>query len=247
MSQSPPSRHFMPAIPSLEVYTEEGARRGTTDLLSPEDTRHQVVERVIHLALCLLETRQGRESLVDVATTVIQERNRRRIRHIYNRRMEDLPGVIDFFLGTMRDNFPMTYLVFADGGEASAMKQGGTDIMENFSPKLTGRMTLNRVIIDNMVDCLRPGQPATAGYNYLKFKFQMQISVAHEIVHFLTAFLTGSEARRSLTPSGVSMRGFTSQPSSEHPQGMGESGRYWEGLLLGGVAEFYHDPADPME
>ncbi|KAK3377539.1 hypothetical protein B0H63DRAFT_547023 [Podospora didyma] len=180
MSRQPPPV----LIDNLHVQTEEGAPRGEYIDLPPGSHEHRVVERIIHLALLLLESRNGRRSLVEVARNIIEARNDLGIPHIYNRSIRDLPNIIDFFLATMRRNFPTTYLIFGQGGKASGMKQGGTDNMDDFNPRDTGYMTLNRVIIRNMVECLLPGQPATAGHNYVKFKFQMQISVAHEIVHF---------------------------------------------------------------
>ncbi|XXG99471.1 hypothetical protein Hte_005810 [Hypoxylon texense] len=74
--------------------------------------------------------------------------------------------------------------------------------------------------------------PDVAGNNYDRFKFQMVITVAHEIVHLLTGFLTGTA--RPLTPPGVSLRTA------------GESGRYWESILLGGVVEIFEDGSDPL-
>jgi hypothetical protein len=61
------------------------------------------------------------------------------------------------------------------------------------------------------------------------FKFQMVISVAHEILHFLTGFLTGN--LKPSTPKGV-----TAEPYGQ-PR-VGEAGRYWESKLLGGFVEF---------
>ena len=58
--------------------------------------------------------------------------------------------------------------------------------------------------------------------------FQMVVSVAHEICHILTGFITGR--RRPITPDGITVAGIANQ---------GESDRWWELETLGGIAEFY--------
>lgn len=73
--------------------------------------------------------------------------------------------------------------------------------------------------------------------NYNLFKFQMAITVAHEIVHLLTGYLTGKKLPP--TPPGVSLPSYGNTNS-------GESGRYWESQLLGGVVEFYEDKQDAL-
>jgi len=66
-------------------------------------------------------------------------------------------------------------------------------------------------------------------WEYQKFLFQMTISVAHEIMHFLTAFITGDG--RPVTPDTVGVVGYE-----------GEIGHLWESRAIGGHVEFYSDP-----
>ena len=231
-----PPRAF-PAIPTLEIFTDEGGTSGQDIRLPRDSTRYQLVETLIHLALRLLETPEGRNSLVATATSIMRERDstRRGPKHIYNRPMSELPQWIDHFLRIMRGNFPLTYLAHMEG-DAMAVRQGGTIDMRSFNPKLCGYVDLNRTIISNMILC-HPHRKSN--FNYDRFKFQMVISIAHEIVHFLTGFLTGKNAARDLTPPRVGLVPYGSALT-------GEAGRYWEKLLLGGVAEFYFNPSDPM-
>lgn len=67
------------------------------------------------------------------------------------------------------------------------------------------------------------------------FNFQMVLSIAHEITHFLTGFFTGTA--RPLTPREVAAAGWRGST--------GEAGRYWEEKFIGGVVEFYADPRYP--
>lgn len=59
----------------------------------------------------------------------------------------------------------------------------------------------------------------------------MIISLAHEIVHLFVGYLTGQQ--RILTPPELSADGFDTGPN-------GESGRYWESILLQGNLEMWY-------
>ena len=57
----------------------------------------------------------------------------------------------------------------------------------------------------------------------------MVIALAHEIFHLLTGFLLG-QTEEPHTPPGISLPEFRVDE-------IGEAGRYWEKLLLGGLSE----------
>ncbi|KAK2595340.1 hypothetical protein QQS21_006940 [Conoideocrella luteorostrata] len=99
---------------------------------------------------------------------------------------------------------------------------------ENFDPKLAGRMDFNFAIIDNMIE-------TRDNAGYYTFVFQMAISAAHEICHFLTGFFTGSAQPSTPPIAGV--------PSSG-PRQIGEAKHYWEREAFGGLVEFYANPED---
>lgn len=65
-----------------------------------------------------------------------------------------------------------------------------------------------------------------ASHSYNMFKFQMAITVAHEVIHHLISYLTGK--KQPHTPPGVSLASYGNTAT-------GESGCYWESRLLGGV------------
>jgi len=129
----------------------------------------------------------------------------------------------------------MTYLSKMEG-EAMARRQSGINDMAQFDPKICGYIDINRTIVNNMIICR---QNPNSGDNYSLFKFQMAISVAHEIVHFLTGFLTGRITDRPHTPDTVTLQPYGTRAR-------GEAGRYWESIALGGVTEFYLNERDPL-
>lgn len=76
--------------------------------------------------------------------------------------------------------------------------------------------------------------------SYNIWMFRMAITIAHELTHFFTGYLTGDS--RPITPPNVSVRGWPG----------GEAGRAWELAALGGVVEFWsrsknrNDPGEPI-
>ncbi|KAI6085743.1 hypothetical protein F4821DRAFT_239949 [Hypoxylon rubiginosum] len=233
----------MAAVQNLNVYVEI-ENSDEMELISTTSVRYQIVEAVTNLGLGILESPQGRASLVQVATEIIQQRNnppgkkkKEPIAHIYDQPLGDMPHWIDIFLQKLRENFPSVFLLDTPG-EAVACRQDwkGTD-MKKYDPKVAGTLQLNQTIIKNMAH-VRGQPPNVAGDNYNRFKFQMAITVAHEMCHLLTGFLSGSA--RPPTPPGVSLDNYGDRLK-------GEAGRYWESILLGGVVEFWEDKNDPLK
>ncbi|KAI1077177.1 hypothetical protein F5B20DRAFT_583668 [Whalleya microplaca] len=227
----------MPRINGLEVYTDE---TGQHELLAPASIRYRILESVIHLGLSILECPQGRDSLVHIAAMVIELRSNptkgKPIPHVYNRPLDEMPQWIDRFLRSLKANFPTVYLRVCLG-EASAVKYNWGDDMAKYNPKVAGHLNVQRSIINNMA-YVHGQPPDIARDNYKLFKYQMGITIAHEIVHLLTGYLTGTA--RPLTPPRVSLTAYGKSKA-------GESGRYWESTMLGGVVEFWEDITDPLK
>ncbi|KAF5004542.1 hypothetical protein FDECE_8974 [Fusarium decemcellulare] len=229
------------------VMTVQGGRTPTHySQITPDDKRFETIAVSIHIALALLESRDGKSWLVRTATKILEIRTHRRHPHIYNDRPERLRYWIDHFLQEMRSDFPNVYLTNTVRGESRMKKfDWGRDI-RRYNAKAAGILQISKMLVDNMVavgqKALTYKTTSDEGYkncmlNWETYIFQLGISIAHEIVHFLTRFLTG--ARFPDTPSGVTYLGFEDNEK-------GESGRYWEGHLLGGVVDFYEDFRDPL-
>lgn len=122
-------------------------------------------------------------------------------------------------------------------GEARTQRQQWGSNMGNFYGQDAGAMSFNRILIDNMNDARQQMTSANSRQNYVRFMFQMGVSVAHEICHLLMAFLTGNN--RENTPVTIALNGYRQGRS-------GESGFALEGSLFGGVVEFYFDENDPL-
>ncbi|KAH6988984.1 hypothetical protein BKA56DRAFT_464421, partial [Ilyonectria sp. MPI-CAGE-AT-0026] len=206
--------------------------------LPANSTRVKIVEAIVDMALRVLETRSGRQTLTDIATRVVTTLNsvENPQHHIYRRPLAEMPQCIDQFLRKLRQSFPYVYLTMTRGEGAAVRNKDWGDDMDQYDPVYAVTMDLNMVIIDNMIFA-RQASKEQAGDTYELLKFQMIVTIAHEICHCLTGYLTGSD--RPLTPPTVSLGGY-SMPRS------GEAGRYFEGSLFGGVVEFYDDKQDPM-
>jgi hypothetical protein len=232
-------RRSRPESTRLDIYAD-----GDSAPLPSSSERYQLVEVLVESALSLLETAEGRDSLVQVAQSIIRARSSidPPVAHLYVGRAAErsLSYWIDHFLNIMRRNFPIIELQKTHF-DAMAFRKGGTNNMANFDPRTMGHMVLNIRLLSQMLYHRRlrqsedPEEQAARGYadvNYSRFKFQIIITIAHELVHFLTAFLTGEESHQFGTPETVCLDGYGMPP-------FGEAGRYWEKILLGGVVEYY--------
>lgn len=224
----------MAAVGNLIVYTNEP---GEYVELPSTSTRYRIVEAAIHLGLSILETSEGRRSLAEVATAIVRaRRNRKRPQQdVYQGSLEDMPIWIRRFLASMRENFPAVFLSDEVEGEAEAERLEWANDMREYDAGLAGNLYLSRVLIDNMVYARQNYN--VAGDSYSMFKFQMGISIAHEIVHLLTGFVSGTP--RPDTPPSITLDPYGTRRR-------GEAGRLWESVLLGGVVEFWSSNDDPL-
>ncbi|KAK3332358.1 hypothetical protein B0T19DRAFT_101141 [Cercophora scortea] len=224
-----------PPVGELRVFTQEGSptKDGWIEL-SPRSTRYKIVEDLADMGLCILETPEGRNVLISLATRMLNFLNAEGHPHFYTRPMADLPHEINHFLRVIRGRFPIVYLSFTQG-EGMAVRQNwyNADYPERaYDPQLAVKMHLNRFVINNMIFASQQ-PPKVAGDNYDFFRFQMMVTMAHEITHSLMGYFTGTG--RPNTPPTIALGNFG-----------GESGRVLEGELFGGVVEFYLDRDDPL-
>ncbi|KAI0903663.1 hypothetical protein F4823DRAFT_568460 [Ustulina deusta] len=209
----------------------------------------RAVAAVVDLGLSLLETPEGKHSLAWIGREVIS--HRAHFDHIYEDRPENMAWWVDFFLVRLRNHFPPLVLTNHIRGEGEAYKanwaRGGLK-MNQWDPNKAGVMKLNKLIIQHL---LRAGEAASRRVHPRKahlaafesFMFLMAITVAHEVVHFFTGFLTGyvlppTPAEVSFLPSKYNVRWNGVE--------LGESGRAWEATLLGGIIEGVEDPSHPL-
>lgn len=158
--------------------------------ISEDSTRHRIVEAAIHLALCLHETTEGKASLAQVATQIITLRNQdAKPDHIYHDDLSRMPLWINRFLECMREDFPPVYLAKSDGEGYTKREVWGTN-MKDYVAAEAGKLVLNKALIDNMLFA----RENEARHSYNVFRFQLAITIAHELLHFLTGFLTGYDA-----------------------------------------------------
>jgi len=131
-------------VGGLRVYTE--TENGYEEL-PQQSTRYGAVASVIDLGLRVLETLDGRRSLVDIAIKAIKERREKNKHHLYgNRSLDEMSPWIDFFLTCLRSSFPDVYLMNMSGeGEAERYEWG--DDMARYDPKSAVELHLNRTVI----------------------------------------------------------------------------------------------------
>lgn len=87
-------------------------------------------------------------------------------------------------------------------------------------------------MVDLRVEADQAGR-VDPGEKYLTFKYYAVITIAHEICHFFKGYLSGYG--RPTTPPEVGVGRY-------NDEGRGESGRYWEMLMLGGIPQLWSAP-----
>ncbi|KAK5655518.1 hypothetical protein OQA88_5789 [Cercophora sp. LCS_1] len=216
--------------------------------IPPTDPRFSAVAICVHVGLNILESPQGRATLIDTAREILEDRRQllRDNQILYNDTMERLPLWIGLFLERMRDDFPDIRLVYGLDGEAAAKKADWGNDMRRYNPKAAGYIEVNKLLVDTMVHV---GQRATTFRDpnhpehvscvvaWETFTFQLGMCIAHEVVHLLTGFL--STHRLHHTPPNVTALGYGDETT-------GEAGWYWETRMMGGVLNFYEDRRDPL-
>ncbi|KAK8030213.1 hypothetical protein PG993_011504 [Apiospora rasikravindrae] len=222
----------MPRIGELRIFLVENE---TESELPPTSTRYQIIEAAIHLALSLLESEKGRQSLVDVAKAILEEYNDRGRGHIYRDSLTNLPGWIDRFLKCLRGDFPSVYISEGIPGEAQARRHSWGNDMKKYEAPDAVDLFIHKVLIDNVVYCRN--NPEITGNAYQLFKFQLGVVIAHEFIHCLTGFFTGTSSAN--TPPNVTLPHYGNTRT-------GEAGRFWESKLLGGVLEMWSSPEDGL-
>ncbi|KAF5261425.1 hypothetical protein FOXYS1_7877 [Fusarium oxysporum] len=202
---------------------------------------------VVNLALSMLETPEGRSCITRIGQTFIA--SRRSFHHIYEDDPRNMPWWVDFFLNRLRATFPNVVLSNHINGEGQTEKsnwaRGGLK-MRQWDPSMAGTMRLNKKVIENMI---------TAGNNsastnhpdeltaFESFMFLVSVTIAHELMHLFIGFLAGYN-----WPSTPPQLSFLPELFNNEidDQEVGESGRYWEGVVLGGTVETYEDTSNPL-
>lgn len=213
--------------------------------IPPTSTRYRIIEAAADLAICLLETPDGKRSLATLADRILTERMKvktslsRRPFHIYQDSLDNMPYWIERFLQSFRSDFPVVSLVYGADSESSTVRyEWGLD-MRQFVASEAGVVCLDAKLVDNISNAQQQ-PPAISLPCYNIFKFQVAIIIAHEMCHFLTGFLTGKTYPD--TPTKVVARPY----DNEAVFGRGEAGRYWENILIGGFVEFWSSPTHPL-
>ncbi|KAH7240891.1 uncharacterized protein BKA55DRAFT_693135 [Fusarium redolens] len=202
---------------------------------------------VVNLALSMLETPEGRSRITQIGQTFISYR--RSFQHIYEDDPRNMPWWVDFFLNRLRASFPNVVLSNHIKGEGSAQKsnwaRGGLKMRE-WDPSMAGTMRLNKKVIENMITA---GNNSASTNNpdelaaFESFMFLVSVTIAHELMHLFVGFLTGYNW--PATPPQLSFLPelFNNEIDNEE---VGESGRYWEGMVLGGTIETYENTSNPL-
>ncbi|KFZ02072.1 hypothetical protein V500_00460 [Pseudogymnoascus sp. VKM F-4518 (FW-2643)] len=208
-------------------------RKAKYERIDTSTIEYRVMKNIIDKALILLEHGEGMRSLSQLAEAIVRERWRLQQNCLYPRHdtnFEQIDGRVGHFLRHMRERFPPVVLQAVDGEAGTIRKtwSSANSTLDDYETQDAGELHIHHGLLNSMVRTQNQGDREI-------FNFQMVLSVAHEITHFLTVFLSGTD--RPLTPPAIAVPGLGGLT--------GEAGRYWEEKFLGGIVEFYAHPRDP--
>ncbi|KAI1325017.1 hypothetical protein F5Y16DRAFT_423441 [Xylariaceae sp. FL0255] len=224
------SRHLNLNISSNETATGEFIE------LPPTSQRYKTVRSIVESALLLLNRSHSKRCLARTAQEIILGHYSKNLKSLWQSQrrgqisFSDMPNFIDFFLATTRRNFPDIRLTHKLPGEAVSERFKWSDAdstVYDWNPREAVRLNISRKIINSMI--------ATKNVTeYNVFMYQIIISVAHEILHFLTGAVNGGDYPK--TPDTLIIG-----------RGNGEAGFFWELHALGGITKFYAPFSRPRD
>lgn len=141
----PPARPFVgpDAIGGLRIFFETDSNRtgldGQPDSLvqvEPDSKVFREVTRWVHFGLCMLESREGRQSLIECGNRAVSGWNRRGQPHNFRNYGRSMRFCVDFFLQSIRRRFPDIYLHKTIRGDSSTHRMTWGAHLEDYDPKV---------------------------------------------------------------------------------------------------------------
>ncbi|KAI5865861.1 hypothetical protein GGS23DRAFT_357439 [Durotheca rogersii] len=220
-------------VQGVQVYVR---RQGDTDYeqIQPQTDLFPLVGNittVLDRAFLLLESERGWDGLETIARGIVVGRREAEDNCLFpDPQFPSLGDAIRHFLQAMKGVFPDIYLTYLEGEALTArypVEPPFRSLLE-FDTLRAGELRIQYQYIYNMAQ--------TRNNDWFNtWVFRMALSIAHELTHFFTGYLTGDG--RPITPPGVSVRGWPT----------GEAGRAWELETFGGIVEFWSEGRDPSQ
>lgn len=222
------------------------------------------VALAMHFGLTMLETREGREALVETGTSIWKELGPRARRDILFRGdpVKDgqlMAASVDRYLTKIRADLPTVIVSDRIEGEGETIRLQWINVLReaDYTAKMAVFFRLNKTvrlrIMSTYLSTLQIARASTnpivqiidnalhaAGENNANelrgFLFLMGLSVAPELIHTFIGFLTGDVGRD--TPDSIR---YPLVPVRRE----GESGNFWEGKLLRCRIQACFNPRNP--
>ncbi|KAM0425347.1 hypothetical protein ACHAPT_009403 [Fusarium lateritium] len=214
-----------------------------TPQLLPSSSTFRVAAFAFHLGLSMLESSRSREKLADMMSgiwRVLPARAKKTftIKADLSKEAGKARELVDKFLSKCRSQPPNVIVSDRITGEGLAERVNWQNVMgpstDTYNPKWAAILRLSKTVVDGAVAAADRGDvPGLQRYLFL-----LSISMAHELVHFLTGFLFGDSGR--VTPPQINYPPGTSTAES------GEAGRWWEEKFFGCFVESFFDSQDPL-
>ncbi|KAB5578809.1 hypothetical protein GE09DRAFT_561656 [Coniochaeta sp. 2T2.1] len=166
------------------------------------------------------------------------------IPELRNLKESDIEPKVNGYLNSVRRSFPHVVVTNRFGMATKNGRTNKQDCAGTFEPKTAAVIEINEMLMFRLADACRVLMARDSESNKRHFRnlhFRLSITMAHELVHVYNLFLR--RGRYDHTPPHVTYGGHGDDRA-------GESGRYWEYVVLGGFVDMRDttpNPADRME
>ncbi|KAK4112796.1 hypothetical protein N656DRAFT_779027 [Canariomyces notabilis] len=223
-------------LPNVRVFEQSRSDPEDMPQLSKLSRTFRFVVFVMHFAISMLESPDGREALIDTAGALCDGWTMRgRRNHLFRADVRQQRNLlieqVDAFLDSIRENPPNMVVSSRLVGEGVVQRQDWAH-GRGFNAKWAAMFRLNGRIIDDAIEAAEDGLLE----EFQRFLLLMGIATVHELIHVFVAQFVGNG--RDLTPPQVNFPG--------RGTASGESGRFYERQLIGFVVQSYYDRNHPL-
>lgn len=110
------------------------------------------VARWVHFGLCMLESPEGRESLIEYGNRAVSGWDRRGQPHNFRNYGRSMRFCVNYYLLIIRQTFPDIYLTSAIRGDGSTHRTTWGSNLRDYDPKVAAIHKLHRLVRSSSID-----------------------------------------------------------------------------------------------
>ncbi|KAK4244760.1 hypothetical protein C7999DRAFT_43634 [Corynascus novoguineensis] len=195
----------------------------------PSEAIFDCVASVISLAVDILECTPSVSILLSIMKQV--KIHRKDVLWLQNLDSSGLNDAVYQYLSQIRASFPHVLVSDKFGMQTKNGRTNKRNCKEAFDPKAAAAIELNAMLVNRLVTTytsLKSTDSTIIRTRFRTLHVRLSLTIAHELVHVFNHYIVRNQRRH--TPPKVTAGGYGNSK-------VGESGRFWEKELTGGVVD----------